>query len=182
MHIMLHQRVPLKFKRNVETFKYLNLWQPFPLRFLAAHSPTCWGLFPALICARNKKKWQLVSSERESLLQRPFNDSSQGSLHLNRGVDNYNTSCIEVMNQPCGQPGAPFCLEKRKVETIFENTELNPKTLTQVHFTVQSFWLCLLTLSETANMVTLNPNRERWGLSERSLRGTKSPTEPSVFL
>lgn len=42
-----HDQSQSSTKRNVETFKYLNPRQPFPQRFLAGHSPTCWGLFPA---------------------------------------------------------------------------------------------------------------------------------------
>lgn len=70
LHIMFSCRAALKFKRNVEIFKYLNLWQPFPQRFLAWHFPTCEGLFPApRIMPKFKKMtavflWEEVSSAK----------------------------------------------------------------------------------------------------------------------
>ncbi len=79
------------------------------------------------------------------------------------------------MIQPCGQSGALVCLEKRKMETGLEYTEGDPKAVT--HSSSVFSPKCLassLWLSETTNMATISLDRERRGLTECSLRGTKS--------
>lgn len=116
-------------------------------------------------CARNKgiKKWQLVSSERETLLQRHFSASPWEGLIAAWGDDNFNTSRSEVMIHTRGQPETLLCLEKKKAETILEDSGLNPLS----SFTVQSSWPRFLTLSEAANRVTIKRKRQRWKLRKR---------------
>lgn len=166
---MFSRRAALKFKRNVETFKYLYLWQPFPLRF------SCWTFSHMLVfisssqyCARNIK-WQLFSSERVSSAK-TFH-SSQGPLYSNRGVDNYKKSAVQSIRGPLSG------------EEKDGDNPVNPKTVTQSSSLFSPKTLASsLTLSKTTNVATINLNRERWGLTKCSLRGTKSPTEPFVFL
>lgn len=180
---MLSHRAALKFKRNVGTFKCFNLWQPFPLRFLAGHSPTCWGLFPApSIVPEIKKMTAVILWELNLFLKDLLVIPLRVFLNLNKGDDKPKTSWFfGNMKQPCGQPGALVCLGNRKIEAVLERTDLNPKTVESknshsIKFTFGWF------SSVCQIPQTWLPGAQRNGLTGCSLRGTKSPTEPYAFL
>lgn len=149
--------------------------KPFPLRFLAGHSSTCSGLFPAssVVPEIKNDSWFPLRGSLfcKDLSMTLFRDC----LHSNRVVDNYNTSCIKVMRQPFGQPGPPFLSEEQKDRNCLGRQWTAAKN---IHSTGQSFWLCLFLRPQTWLPST---STQRWGLTE-SLRGTKSPTELFVFL
>lgn len=134
-------------KRNVENFKYLNLWQHFPLRFLAWHSPTCWSLFPAPSLVP-EIKMTAVFPPRGSFLQRPFSDSSLRRRYLHRGVEKHKKSC---RNQPRGRSGGLYA-ERRKKDGVESRwwrrsrnilNRIQQQSLSQVHFSIWSVWLRL---------------------------------------
>lgn len=126
-------RIMFSHKATIILKERWGLWIPqsmtiFPLRFLAGHCPTCCGLFPAPSIVP-EIKWHLFSFERETLLQRPFSDSSQRHLYSNTSVDHYDIFLHwSFMNQLCGQSGALLCQERRKIETVLEYniTQLSP--------------------------------------------------------
>lgn len=55
-----------------------------------------------------------------------FQCLSLGRLDCSWGDDKFNTSHGEVINQTQGQPETLLCLEKKKAETILEDSDLNP--------------------------------------------------------
>ena len=143
-HIMFKRRVALKFERNVETFKYLNLWQPFPQRFLAGHSPTCWGLFPAPSIMPEIKMtavflWEVVHSAKD-LSMNPLRD-----LYIRTEVLTIAKKLAFMLyerGQSDGGPAAPGRRERWRQSWNTLN-RIQKQSLNQVHFSVQSVWLHL---------------------------------------
>lgn len=135
---MFTHRAALKFKRNAETFKYLNLWQPFPLRFLAGHSPTCWGLFPAPSIVPEIKMtavflWEGASSAKDlsmTLLRNLFIRTEVLTIIKHLALRLYDS--------------ASAWRRKERWRRAWNTLKwIQKQSLNQVHFSVQSVWLHL---------------------------------------
>lgn len=150
-----------------------------PLRFLAGHPPTCWDLFPAPSIVPEIKMtavflWEAASSTKTS--QWLFSETAS----LEGGVENYKTSCTEVVwstslqlqprrrGKSLRQPWNAFSTHTHSTEIAFQSKVFGFIS-----------WVCQ---SRQTWLPAASAQREEAYPNEYSPRGAELPTAPFIFL